>query len=247
MSTTTAPQILSDEQVQQFRRDGFLKVEGFYSKATVEQWKKNIYRDMAGDSAEIPFGVEVFMLSRVPKWGLEAMSEPRVVGALQQLVGPSVEFLSYKGVFKNGKVRLPSPWHQDWFYWEGAPKISIWIALDDATPENGCLKFIPGSHKKVFNKTVAKGEGFVNRIRDEDLGDGEQLTVPCKAGDAVFFHDLAVHASHPNTAGVDRWSLISTYRDAATKDSSRTWERCLLLAGHSVNGGEPLADVMANA
>ena len=53
-------------------------------------------------------------------------------------------------VFKNEAMTFASPWHQDWSYWYGAHKLSIWVALDDATVENGCLKLFPGSHKSAL-------------------------------------------------------------------------------------------------
>ena len=149
---------------------------------------------------------------------------------------PHVEFLSAKVVLKNSSTSFASPWHQDYFYWEGSNKLSIWIALDDATVANGCLMFVPGSHKKLFTKQVVNNENaFVNRIDPKDLADWPQQTVELKRGDAVFFHDMAVHSSHPNTAGVDRWSLISTYRDASIVDASTVWPTAMVVAGKSAN------------
>jgi ectoine hydroxylase-related dioxygenase (phytanoyl-CoA dioxygenase family) len=66
-------------------------------------------------------------------------------------------------------------------------------------------------------------------------------TIDVKHGDVVVFHDLLVHSSFPNSSGEDRWSLISTYRDAGVEDKTTrrddAWDRPLLLAGRSVNGG----------
>ena len=84
------------------------------------------------------------------------------------------------------------------------------MALDDATVENGCLKLFPGSHKSaiVHDGDASDGHGFGNRLRpgavDEDLA----VTAEIEAGGAVFFHDLTLHASHPNqlrgrTLGLD--------------------------------------------
>jgi len=53
--------------------------------------------------------------------------------------------------------------------------------------------------------------------------------------DAVFFSELAIHASHPNTSGADRWSLISTYRDASVKDDSTVWKIAMVVSGKIVN------------
>ena len=61
------------------------------------------------------------------------------------------------------------------------------------------------------------------------------VTAPVPRGAGIFFHDLTLHASCPNVNGADRWSVIPTYRDAATPDSSTVWKSSLVLNGSSVN------------
>jgi hypothetical protein len=146
-------------------------------------------------------------------------ADPRLVSVLEKIVGPDVEFWSDKVVFKSAKVDFASPWHQDWWYWEGATKTSIWIALDDATPENGCLKMLPGSHKSVCRKASGiSDDKFVNRMDEGAVDESKAVILPVKAGGAVFFHDLTLHASLSNVQKTDRWALISTYRNAAVPD-----------------------------
>jgi phytanoyl-CoA hydroxylase len=241
---TAAVRVLSADEVAAYHRDGFLIVRGLYDGEEMLDWKRVIQdvleqeRKQAGDDQWnlVQSGVRVWMADVIHPRLREAMRDNHVVPILQQLVGPDLEFLSAKAVFKNDKTAFPSPWHQDWFYWEGAPKMSIWIALDDATPANGCLKLVPGSHKRVFNKKVVEGNAFVNRIDDKDLEGLPVVTGEVKRGDAVFFHDLAVHSSYPNTTGADRWSVISTYRNAAVKDEATVWKTGMLISGRSANG-----------
>jgi ectoine hydroxylase-related dioxygenase (phytanoyl-CoA dioxygenase family) len=61
------------------------------------------------------------------------------------------------------------------------------------------------------------------------------VDVEVDAGDVVFFHDLAVHASRQNASGSDRWSLIATYRHAARPDESTVWSKSLPL---TLSGGQ---------
>ena len=220
---------LSSEQVEAYRRDGFVVAKGLYAPDTMLRWKR-IMSELIAAEPRNTTGVRVWMADAMHPELRDAMKDDRVTPILHQLVGPAVEFLSAKAVFKNAATSFASPWHQDWFYWEGATKVSVWIALDDATVANGCLKFVPGSHKQVFaRRTVKESVGFDHRITDEDLADWPQVTVAAARGDAVFFHDLAVHSSHPNTAGTDRWSLISTYRDASVPDPSKVWKTSMPL------------------
>lgn len=243
-SPTAAPvRVLNQAEVLQYHRDGFLIVRGLYSGDQMLQWKA-ILKDLIAKEPRNPHGVRVWNTQGMHPALREAMRDQHVGPILQQIISPHVEFLSAKAVWKSSDTDFPSPWHQDWFYWEGAHKMSIWIAMDDATPQNGCLKFVPGSHRRVFPKFVAANEGFGNRIRDEDLGGWPVVSAEMKRGDVAFFHDLAVHSSYPNTAKSDRWSFISTYRDASVLDKSglteNLWKTPMLVSGQSVNNGVAL-------
>lgn len=245
----TSPRLLSSAEVAAYHRDGFIAVPHLYSAEHVLEWKRLIQsvldeeKKHAGDAWDLTSsGVRVWNAPNIHPTLRAAMKDDRVTPILQQIIGPNVEFLSAKAVFKNDTTNYASPWHQDWFYWEGASKISVWIALDDATPENGCLKMIPGTHVKVFPKTCHEGNAFVNRIDDKEIAGLPVSTLAIKRGGAVFFHDCAIHSSYPNTARTDRWSLISTYRDASVRDECQPslqeyWKQPLLVCGQSVNGG----------
>ena len=136
------------------------------------------------------------------------MSDERLLDILEAILGPNVEFLSDKVVFKDTERHVASPWHQDWPYWEGTHKISVGVALDDATPENGCLKLLPGSHlgSVIHDGDRSDGSGFGHRIRPETVEESAAISAPVEAGGAVFFHDLTMHASHPNTERRERWT-----------------------------------------
>lgn len=183
-----------------------------------------------------PSGVRVWMADAMDPVTQREVTNQRLLACLQQLIGPHVEFLSVKAVFKDHDTDFASPWHQDWFYWQGATKISAWIALDDAVPENGCLQIVPGSHRRVFEKKeVDDGKGFGHRVDEQDLAGLSVETVPVQRGDTIFFHDLAMHGSHPNTSGTDRWSAIATYRDGSQLDSSTVWKASIVMSGECVN------------
>ncbi len=232
--------IVTDDQVAQYHRDGFLIVPGLYDAELMAQWKQHCAAELerSGGHDYRTTGVHVWMCDTLSPLLLTAMGDERVTPYLQKIIGPDIEFLSAKVVYKDAKATRASPWHQDWFYWEGATKISVWIALDDATPENGALKFVPGTHQKVYRKRVQSGaDSFQNTVDEADFSSLPQVTIDVKRGDAVFFHDLAIHGSHPNTAGRDRWSLITTYRDGSVPDPSPVWTKSHVISGKRVNFG----------
>ncbi len=106
-------------------------------------------------------------------------------------------------------------WHQDYSYWtRTAPlaHLTCWIGLDDSTTENGCLEYIPGSHKwELLPITGLAGD--MNAIREVlDDEQWEQLHNPVKielrAGEAAFHHPLLVHGSRENRSDRPRRALV---------------------------------------
>jgi ectoine hydroxylase-related dioxygenase (phytanoyl-CoA dioxygenase family) len=235
---------------RQFQEQGFAKVEGLFSASEVDTIKQETRRVLdaaraqAAARGEPPASVAadgVFV-------GLAARSDffrrlaghPRLLDVLETMLGPDIEFLSDKVVFKAADVAYGSPWHQDWPYWEGAHKISVWVALDAATPGNGCLRMLPGSHRGAARHDAAappKGEGFNLRVGEDAVDESRAVVVPAAPGDAIFFHDLTLHASFPNRTGRDRWALISTYRSAAEPDLAYEWA----VAARVVRGAHAVA------
>jgi phytanoyl-CoA hydroxylase len=229
--------VLTDEEVAQYHRDGYVVVRGLISAREAVEWKEAI-KERVTELGKLnePSGVCVFMPAMMDAYTSDKVQDEKTVGILKQLIGPNVEFLSVKAVFKNAKTSFSSPLHHDWAYWQGTNKISIWIALDDAAPDNGCMRMAAGSHRQVAEiKNVDDGNGFNRRVSEEVLQEFAIETLPVSKGDAIFFHDLTLHESCPNTSGRDRWCAISTYRDASQKDSSTVWNTSIVLSGESVN------------
>lgn len=225
-------QPLTDEQVEAYHRDGYLIVPGLYDAKRVRQWKASMQEALMAEPEKISSGVRVWFPSKdFPHALLGAMTDKLLTQILRQLIGPSIEFLSAKALIKDQETTLATPWHIDWFYWHGTPKTSIWIALDDATVENGCLRFVPGSHRLTFCEKHDDASQFNHRILDQELAGLPVETIACRRGDAVFFCDRLVHGSHPNTSGENRWALIPTYRNGSVNDDSSVWKTSIVVGG----------------
>jgi ectoine hydroxylase-related dioxygenase (phytanoyl-CoA dioxygenase family) len=218
-----------------FDRDGILVVPHLFTVDDVKAFKQEIGRivdEVKSEAAQVGRdpkqvlhnGVYVGLAARSALFRQVAGDE-RILDLLETIIGPNIAFLSDKVVFKNDETDFGSPWHQDWPYWKGSHKTSVWVALDDATPENGCLKVLPGSHRTfvVHDGESSDGLGFGHRLRPGAIDERAALTVAIEAGGAIFFHDLTLHASHPNRSGKDRWALISTYRDAQAREPHYPW------------------------
>jgi hypothetical protein len=216
---------------EQYETYGFVIVPEVFTRDRVAAIKAAAICELKSiDRLKTPSGVNVWMADQLPGDLRTAVLDPALAVIVRELIGDPVEFLSVKTVFKSQDKRFASPWHQDWFYWKGAAKLSAWVALDPASEANGCLRIIPGTHTREFPMVeIESGSGFALQIDPSRLDGLNPVDVPVNAGDVVFFHDLAVHASHENTSGTDRWSLIATYRNAAQADESTVWTNSLPL------------------
>ena len=228
---------LTEAQVMQYKEAGFIVVPNLFSNDEAVQWKEALKQRVAEEhKLDEPSGVCVLMPHRMDLYTSSKVQDARVVRILEQLIGLNIEFISVKAVFKNEKTNFNSPWHQDWVYWQGTNKISVWIALDDADVEDGCLRMAPGSyHRLAEMKIVDDGTGFNRRVDEDELKEYTIVPLPVRRGDAIFFHDLTLHDSYPNISGKDRWCAIATYRDASLTDSSTVWQTAIVLSGESVN------------
>ncbi|MBD2843836.1 phytanoyl-CoA dioxygenase family protein [Paenibacillus sp. IB182496] len=218
---------------QQFASEGYVIAEQLYAEAEVEALRLAIDEVLERLTRERPEqaervhrqGVYVGMAAASPRFH-EAARKPELVRMLQEVLPGELEFLSDKLVFKSKQTAFDSPWHQDWEYWQGSHKVSAWIALDDATPDNGCLKVVPGSHRAgrlPHTAPPSDEQGFVSRVDERRIDPSRIRAVPLRAGSALIFHDLLLHASYANVSGARRRALIGTYRSAATDDPEYAW------------------------
>jgi len=125
--------MLSNTQVEEYQRNGYVVMGNLFDCQEVAQWKTQLQQKLTAENMlDEPSGVRVWMCDEMDPVTEANTQKPELVHILNQLIGPDIEFLSVKAVFKNAKTTFNSPWHQDWHYWQGSPKISVWIALDDA-------------------------------------------------------------------------------------------------------------------
>jgi ectoine hydroxylase-related dioxygenase (phytanoyl-CoA dioxygenase family) len=151
---------------------------------------------------------------------------PAFLVPASQLLGGAVRFWHDQLFCKPARHGGVVAWHQDYSYWtrtKPMAHLTCWIALDDSTVENGCLYYVPGSHR--WNLLPITGlTGNMEEIRTVlSKGQNEQFRpVPCevKRGHCVFHHPLMVHGSYENrTDRQRRATLINAFRDGVISDS----------------------------
>lgn len=148
------------------------------------------------------------------------MSHPRIVEFLTSVIGPNVKSMQSM-LFIKASGKPGQAWHQDENFIPTRDRslTGVWIALDDATTENGCLWVIPGSHKDGILWPTEPTEDERFDCADEAVGfpytDDDQVPVTVPTGSVVFFNGYLLHRSLPNTAASGyRRALSNHYMSA---------------------------------
>ncbi|MEX0744056.1 MAG: phytanoyl-CoA dioxygenase family protein [Phycisphaeraceae bacterium] len=110
------------------------------------------------------------------------------------------------------------PWHQDrWRHLDRDPQITLWLALDPATVENGAVRIIPGSHHALFNPS--DGSGFLSAEQAKSIDEAKARHLRLEPGECVLLHNWLLHASDVNRSDVSRRAFSVCYMDATTRTS----------------------------
>ena len=161
---------LTQEQLDSYRRDGFLVVEGLLEPDEVEGLRTRLREYTHGGRSQEQLAVQIEPRVQrgelhvdTPGDGIRKIdglvesddrfnalgSNRNIIGILEQIVGPDIKMFRNALLLKPPEVGSAKGMHQDSPYWPIEPMdlCSCWFALDDATAENGCMAAIPGSHK----------------------------------------------------------------------------------------------------
>jgi ectoine hydroxylase-related dioxygenase (phytanoyl-CoA dioxygenase family) len=179
-------------------------------------------------------------------------THPRVLALMTQLIGPNLILLS-SGFFAKQPDNATAfvDWHQDTAYWALDPPIAhtVWIAIDAATVENGCMQVVPGSHR---NGLLAHGTaerpgnllGHNQAISPHHFDAGSAIDCVLAPGRASVHHGLLVHGSNPNTSPHRRCGATFRYTTPDVRpvmDGPTPFrERPVLVAGEDHFGHLPL-------
>ena len=223
---------LTPKQLAQYQEDGFLVIEDFLSAEEVAAVKADITRvsdevahldhDVPGFNFERQGGAAMYEDVAIRKGVLRKIqgavffvpevknvfTGEKMLDCMEDLMGPEIYYHSSKVMFKP-PGGVAKPWHQDAAYWRdyASNQITVWIAIDDASEENGCVWAIPGSHKLGLIPHVKKEL----QVEESRIDLSEAIPVPVPAGGLLIFHSLVLHMSQKNESDKTRWAIICDY------------------------------------
>jgi ectoine hydroxylase-related dioxygenase (phytanoyl-CoA dioxygenase family) len=256
---------LSQSQVSDFRRDGYLPIpwrliepghlavlreryDRLFAerRGTTGQGLRNLSRTSAAEQGSTEDGGEE-MLQIMQMWTLDddyrrLLYHAPLLDIVESLIGSDIQLFHdqalWKPAFHGGEV----PWHQDNAYWRCQPAelVTIWLALDDADEQNGCMHVIPGSHLSGHAEhTRAETERGPLPALLTALVEGRTRTpVPVRAGYGMAHHCLTLHWTPPNRSPRPRRAMAIHYMSVGTRNArGDVMSGNPLLRGNDASGG----------
>ena len=167
----------------------------------------------------------MFFVEHEPR--LKAISHhPQLIQAVQTLLGARApQMFQDMALIKPPRLGREKPWHQDNAYFNyplGTPVVGVWIALDEATIENGCMQFLPGQHKTGPKIHFQRRDW---QICDTDILGQRSVAAPLKPGGLLFFNGLLPHGTPHNSSEKRRRALQFHYAPADVAQNSDSEER----------------------
>ncbi len=214
MPIVVRPLTLTENELYFYQEHGYLTIPGLLAEAVVADLRVQVLNvlatngisraqlDQASDTAD--------KLRQNPQYLAGSLLDglingPNTLAIASQLIGGrAVRYLPFTAV-KAGGGGGQFHFHQDNNYTQHDPalgSINIWVALEEMTPENGCLQMVPGSHKAGVLDWENAGDG--DNHRKVKLDPKTFLPIRMRAGDAIAFTRLTVHGSGPNATNQAR-------------------------------------------
>jgi ectoine hydroxylase-related dioxygenase (phytanoyl-CoA dioxygenase family) len=240
-STVADPRTLTREQVAAFNRDGYLKpirvFDGREIASIREYFDGLLARTLAAGGDSYSISTAHLRYGRV----YDLLTHPRIVACIRDLLGDDVIAWGSHFFCKMPGDGKRVSWHQDASYWPLTPSkaVTAWLAIDDATIDNACMRYIPGTHLLGHLTYTLKEDDDANVLSQtvtgaEDFGEPENVEL--EAGEISLHSDLLLHGSEANQSARRRCGLTLRYCPADVRTELGWNAKGVVVCGHDPGG-----------
>jgi len=206
--------MLTNDQIEQYHRDGYVTPD-FRLPENVLQDIRQAHDRLVERHPE--FSDYCSAILAYDTWYLDIARRPEILDMVSQILGDNIALWNSSFFAKPAKVGTKTPWHQDGEYWPINPlaTCTVWIAVDAATRENGCLRVIPGSHRSrslaSHHENNADGLALNLELNADEFDESQAADIILEPGQ-VSLHDVYLHhGSEANTSDHPRRGMTLRY------------------------------------
>ena len=214
---------ITADQIRFFEEQGYLSGIDIHNDANVAEIRDAFDELEAREGKEhCEIGLQGRHVDERFIW--EMASLPKILDCIEALTGPDIMVLSTHFFCKYPQTTQKFvDWHQDLTYWglEPPEALTAWYAIDDSDVENGCMRVIPGSHRRGIvehGKSARPGNLLsINQAVQADVDESRAVNLELKAGQISIHHGHVIHGSNPNKSDRRRCGLTLRYCHPSVK------------------------------
>jgi Phytanoyl-CoA dioxygenase (PhyH) len=214
--------VLTADQLERYQRDGILFPVPALFPGEVARFHE-AFQDLAARLGGRPSAQDVSQTHLFFRWAYELATHPAVLDAVEGVLGPDILVWTVSIFAKYPRDPGYISWHQDGTYWGlDSPQVTTaWIALTDSTLGNGCMRVVPGSHRRPIlphrdtyapNNLLSRGQEVQAQVDDKDAVD-----VILRAGEMSLHHVNIIHGSNPNPSEQSRVGFAIRFTTPKTR------------------------------
>ncbi|MGL5908940.1 MAG: phytanoyl-CoA dioxygenase family protein [Phycicoccus sp.] len=243
-TSTSSARPAERNPLEQYETDGYTILRGVIDPDLVGEasdhiaWLQHRHPDLR------PEQLSHELVATDPFW-VRLVGDPRLLDIAAQFIGPDIALFASHYIVKPPRSGQAVLWHQDGGYWPLDPVrvVTLWLAVDRSTPENGCLRVIPGSHREELHPyREAPGENVLGSETVVEVDESQAADMVLEPGDVEVHHPNILHGSTANTSPHRRAGLTIRYIPTSTRITApeQPYASALLLRGEpGVNTYQP--------
>ena len=230
---------LSEAEVGRYHEDGYVIPEYRLPEETLQDIRADYDRLL---TRHPEFRDYCPMLLRYDLSFLNYARDSNILDMVAQVIGPDIILWNSSFFAKPAVNGKKTPWHQDGEYWPLRPlaTCTVWLAIDEATVENGCLKFMPGSHKRkeLRPHRTNKDPNFTlhQELLESEYDDDKAVPLELEAGQMSLHDVYLLHGSEANDSGKPRRGMTMRFMPGTSvfdREKAKQLSRDLGVVDHS--------------
>ena len=239
-AAATSPKSLTTEQISTYNKDGYIRPIDVYSESEIDDIR--IYFDKLLEDTISAGGNSYSISTAHMKYGrvYDMLTHPKLVDCVADILGDDVVAWGSHFFCKMPGDGKAVAWHQDASYWPLSPSkaVTVWLAIDDADLENGCMKFIAGSQHSghlTYRKSNPDEHSVLGQTVENPEQYGKIVVDNLKAGQASIHNDLLLHGSDANNSTRRRCGLTLRYAAAEVRAEMGWNAKGVVVRGHDTS------------
>jgi ectoine hydroxylase-related dioxygenase (phytanoyl-CoA dioxygenase family) len=235
---------LTQAEVDKYNQDGYV-LPGL---PMFDDTKFNRLRDIFEENLERYGEEDLDVIHFKDARLLEFLLSDEVLDMIEPVVGPNIGLWSSHFISKAPRVGKATPWHEDSSYWKGRVSTmegicTVWLALDEATPENGCMRVIPGTHKNGFSEyedVDPTKNLFGTQIKPDQINESQSVYFSLKPNEFSLHEGRIIHGAEANTSNARRAGYTMRYFPTTSEvyEFQSSWHKIWLARGKDMAGNK---------